>query len=151
MGLIKSDCKGVERFANEENDCTVRALANVMGLPYPLAHKIMTKAGREIGKGVRFDTWHEVYTRFGLSLLSVHGTTQGARYIAHKIKSAQVESGGTLAKIMPRLRSGRFVVKVRGHVFAVIDGKILDYGNNPAGSKVQAIYKLEQQAVIFDR
>ena len=150
MSLIKSDCKGVERFANEENDCTVRALANAAGLPYQLAHKILAKAGRQQGRGMFTKDWHPVYTRLGFKLQSIHGTTRGARFMAH-MTGVAAQQGITLSKLLPRLRQGRYAVKVSGHIFAVVDGKVLDYGNNPAGCKVQAIYKLEQQAVIFDR
>ena len=149
MTRIKSDCKGVERFVNEENDCTVRALANAAGLPYRLAHKILAKAGRKQGHGMFTKDWHPVYTRLGFKLQSIHGTTHGARFMAH-MTGMVAQQGITLGKLLPSLKQGRYAIKVNGHIFAVVDGKVLDYGDNPAGCKVQAVYKLDNQAVIFD-
>jgi hypothetical protein len=110
----------------------------------------MAAAGRKPKQGMMFDDWHAVYERLGLRLLSVHGTTKGAKYIKFKIKNARVESGITLENLLPRLQNGRYVLKYRGHVLAVVDGKVLDYGDNPAKTKIQAIYKLDQQAIIFE-
>lgn len=149
MALIKSDSKGVERFENEENDCTVRALANASGMPYRLAHKIMRKAGRVERRGMTTDQWVPVLDRLGFTLQSIHGTTKGARYLSHKTGKVP-QPGITLDNLLNRLGYGRFIIKIRGHVLAVVDGKVLDYGHNAAGSKVQAVYKLEKQAVTFN-
>jgi hypothetical protein len=150
MALIKSDSKGVERFSYEANDCTVRALANATGMPYNLAHRIMAKAGRKVGSGVHVTTWHSVYERLGVTLQSIHGTTNGARFLAH-MTGRQQQAGITLEKLIPMLGSGSFIIKQRGHVFAVVNGKVLDYGNNLAGCKVQAVYKVTTSAVLFDQ
>ena len=149
MALIKSDSKGVERFEGEANDCTVRALANASGMPYKLAHKIMRKAGREERRGMHADHWLPVLNRLGFTLESIHGTTRGAKYLSYKTgKLAQ--PGITLDNLLNRLGYGRFIIKIRGHVLAVVDGQVLDYGYNPAGSKVQAVFKLAKQAVTFN-
>jgi hypothetical protein len=150
MALIKSDCRGVERFDYEDNDCTVRALANCLGLPYKLAHRFLAKAGRQPKQGMKVTDWQPVYERFGIKLKSVHGSTKGARFMAHKYKIEQ-QPGITLEKLLPSLQQGRYVIKIRGHVFAVVGGKVLDYGYNAAGSRVQAVYKLERLAVSFDK
>jgi hypothetical protein len=148
--VIKSDSKGVERFQGEENDCTVRALANVLGMPYKLSHGILAKAGRKPRHGMVVSDWQPVYERLGLKLLSVHGNTKGARFVSHKY-NIERQAGITLEKMLPRLQHGRYVLKVRGHVLAVVEGKVLDYGHNLAGTRVAAVYKLEKQTVIFDK
>jgi hypothetical protein len=151
MALIKNDCKGVERFEHESNDCTVRALANATGMPYKLAHRIMAqRASRKVGKGVMASDWHPVYESFGVKLQSIHGSTNGALYLAHLTGKAR-QAGITLERLLPRLGSGRYIIKVRGHVLAVVDGKVLDYGYNPAGCRVQAVYKASQSVVSFDK
>lgn len=147
---IKSDSRGCERFAGEDNDCTVRALANALGMPYKLAHGILAKAGRKPKHGMVVSDWQPVYERLGLKLQSVHGSTKGARFVSHKY-NIERQQGITLEKLLPRLQQGRYVIKIRGHVLAVVNGKVLDYGNNPAGCRVAAVYKLERQAVIFDK
>lgn len=150
MALLKSDSRGVERFAHEENDCTVRALANASGMPYKLAHKILAKAGRKERHGMLTDQYSPVYERLGFTLESIHGTTRGARYLSHKTGRAP-QPGITLDNLLNRLGYGRYIIKIRGHVLAVVDGKVLDYGHNAAGSRVQAVYKLAKQAVLFDQ
>ena len=150
MAIIKSDSRGVERIEGEANDCTVRALANAAAMPYKLAHKVLRKAGRQPRTGVKSSNWHPAYLRMGFRLVSIHGSTQGARFLSLMTNQA-AEPGLTLINALPRLQQGRYVVKIRGHVLAVVDGKVLDYGYNSAGSRVQAIYKLDQQAVIFDK
>jgi hypothetical protein len=149
MALIKSDCKGVERFEGEANDCTVRALANASGMPYKLAHKIMAKAGRVKRQGMKADDWVPVLNRLGFTLESIHGTTNGAKYLSFRTGKA-AQPGITLDNLLSRLGYGRFIIKIRGHVLAVVDGKVLDYGYNAAGSKVQAVFKLAKQAVSFN-
>lgn len=149
---IKSDSRGVERFDDEANDCTVRALANAAGMPYSIANRILSKAGRPKGKRCDLLSMHSAYKRMGLSLESLHGSDRTAKFMKRTIApDASVKQGITLGKKLSELKQGRFVVMVLGHVFAVVDGKVLDYGNNKAGSRVQAVYKLEQQAVIFDK
>jgi len=151
MAYIKSDSKGCERFSHESNDCTVRALANATGMPYKLAHRIMAqRAGRRVGCGVVVTQWHSVYESLGVTLQSVHGTTKGARFLAH-MTGRQQQAGITLERLLPMLGSGRYIIKQRGHVFAVVNGKVLDYGHNQAGCKVQAVYKVTTQAVLFDQ
>jgi hypothetical protein len=149
MALIKSDSKGVERFEGEANDCTVRALANVLGAPYPLAHKLLTAAGRKPKRGMLWSQWSKVYNRLGIKMVSVHGSTKSARFIARS-SGVKLSQGITIEKMLPLISKGRYIVQVTGHVFAVIDGKILDYGYNPAGARVASLYKLESQAVTFN-
>jgi hypothetical protein len=150
MALIKSDSRGCERFEGEENDCTVRALANALGMPYKLAHGILARAGRKPKHGMVVTDWQPVYERLGIKLQSVHGNTKGARFVSHKY-NIERKAGITLERLLPSLQQGRYIIKIRGHVLAVVNGKVLDYGYNAAGSRVAAVYKLEQQAVNFDK
>jgi len=149
MRLIKSKSRGVERDGNEANDCTVRALANASGMPYKLAHKIMAKAGRKVGHGMTADEWVPVLNRLGFTLEAIYGTTRGAKYMSFKT-GMSARPGITLENLIPRLGNGRFIIKIRGHVLTVVDGNVIDYGHNSAGSRVQAVYKLATQAILFN-
>jgi hypothetical protein len=93
--------------------------------------------------------WSKVYSRLGIKMVSVHGSTKSARFIA-RASGVKLSQGITIEKMLPLISKGRYIVQVTGHVFAVIDGKILDYGYNPAGARVASVYKLDSQAVIFD-
>lgn len=147
--VIQSVSKGVERFDDEENDCTVRALANAYGMPYKLAHKIMAKQGRKPKAGLHPMETHKALTRIGFSLQGVHGTTKKARFLA-KALDCQPKAGTTLANLLSSIGLGRYVVTIRGHALAIVDGKVLDYGNNLANSHVATVYKLPKQNILFD-
>ena len=147
--VIKSSALGVERPASESNDCTVRALANAYNMPYGLSHRIFSKAGREQGKGVKCSVTHATYTRLGFELIGIYGDTVKAKYLSRYVVKIQRNKGITLKNIMPQLQQGRYIVGIRGHVFAVVDGQILDYGHNYANSRVVEVYRLNTQHVVF--
>jgi hypothetical protein len=147
--VIQSASKGVERFDGEANDCTVRALANAYGMPYKLAHKIMTKQGRQSKSGLHPAKTHEALTRMGFNLLGVYGTTKKARFLARML-DCQPKAGITLATLLTSIGLGRYVITIRGHALAVVNGEVLDYGNNLANSHVATVYKLPEQHVLFD-
>jgi hypothetical protein len=48
----------------------------------------------------------------------------------------------TLAQVRRDFPTGRFIVGIRGHVFAMIDGRVLDYTGNRA--RVKSITLLER-------
>lgn len=149
LRLIKASSKGVERFDNEANDCTVRALANAYAMPYKLAHRIMAKHGRKPKAGLHPAKTHEALTRMGFSLLGVYGTTKKARFLA-RVLDCQPKSGITLATLLSSIGLGRYVVTIRGHALAIVNGEVLDYGNNLANSHVATVYKLPEQHVLFN-
>lgn len=150
--VIKSAAEGVARPIEEANDCTVRALANAAGMPYSIADRVLSAAGRRSKKRCGIDAMHSAYKRMGLKLQAIFGNDKTARFLKNRIApDAVMQQGITLEKQLQKLTHGRYIVMVYGHVFAVVDGKVLDYGHNRAGSRVQAVYKLEQQAVIFDK
>lgn len=148
--VIESASKGVDRAADEANDCTVRALANAYGMPYRLAHKIMAKQGRKPKAGLHPLENHKALTRMGFSLQGIHGATKKARFLA-KALDCQPKAGITLASLLNSIGLGRYVVTIRGHALAIVDGKVLDYGNNLANSHVATVYKLPEQHVLFDQ
>jgi hypothetical protein len=149
---IKAENRGVERLIDEDKDCTVRALANAAGLPYNIAHRVLEKAGRKPKRGATLEVLTAAYKRMGFVTQSIHGSTKQARYLSQRIETSMpVQRGISLQYMLPRINDGRYIVLVRGHVFAVVNGKVMDYGDNPAGCSVVAVYKLENQAVVFDK
>lgn len=125
---------------NEANDCTVRALANSAGLLYGNAHNILQKHGRQDKRGCTHNVWHDAYIRNGMSLVGVYGTTRGARSLARKI-SVVAQDGVTLARMIPTLTNGSYIVIITGHALAVINGEVIDVGFNNASKRVIAVYK----------
>ena len=140
MKTIQSFTRGATAGGLEKNDCTVRALANAGGIDYADAHVLLKKHGRKNHCGAKFGTMHKAYTEAGFVVDSVHGTTGQARYVA-RITKRESQEGITLAKILPKLAFGEYIVNTTGHAVAVVNGKIIDTFDNPAGKRVVAVFK----------
>jgi len=93
-----------EYHCREIYDCTVVALANAASLPYKQAHDILQKSGREDGN----THWME-------QGLAVYESEKFGDVISFKIDAR-------LADFLREHPEGRFIVRKRGHVFAVVDG-----------------------------
>lgn len=140
MKTVQAVTRGATAGGLEKNDCTVRALANAGGIDYADAHIMLKKHGRKNHKGAFFSTMLKAYTESGFVLDSVHGTTGAARAAA-RIAKRQASEGVTLAKILPKLAFGEYIVNTTGHAVAVVNGKIIDTFDNPAGKRVIAVFK----------
>jgi hypothetical protein len=114
----------------EWNDCTVRALACVTDTPYAEAHRIFCGIGRGVGKRASF----------GEMLRAHEYCVRG--YIA----SPLVLSPRTVAQFLKQAKQqgGRYVVRTRGHVFAVVDGIILDESPEGARRQVCEVFKFDR-------
>lgn len=125
----------------EKNDCAVRALANASKIPYLDAHKLLSKHGRESKGGCNTYTYHSAYTEAGLTLIGVYGTTNATNYFRRYLICAHLK-GCTLKNVMEDLKWGSYVVIIRGHALAVVNGNIIDSSYNKANSRVVAVYKV---------
>jgi hypothetical protein len=107
---------------DEKNDCTVRALALCLGLPYMEAYGKMAQLGRKKNTGfpLRFH-----------SLDNLKGLFEIRPDLSCR----------TLGKVLPEIRSGRFIVRIYNHVFAVIDGEILDTVPLKTTERVKMVYQ----------
>lgn len=126
--------------AGETRDCTVRALSNAAGMHYDNAHALLKKHGRKDRRGAFFGTMLAAYTEAGFVLDSVHGTTGSARCAA-RVSKRKADDGITLAKILPKLAFGEYIVNTTGHAVAVVNGKIIDTFDNPSNKRVIAVFK----------
>lgn len=89
----------------EKKDCTVRSFATARGVSYLEAHKALASLGRRPGKGFKFSLVAfkrpDLFTRTQLP--------KGSR------KRVRTLLRTTLSK-------GRYVLRIRGHVFAAVNG-----------------------------
>jgi hypothetical protein len=115
-------------------------LAAASGMHYDQAHELLKKHGRKNRCGAFFSTMLKAYGEADFVLESVHGTTQSARYAA-RIAKRQASDGITLAKMLPKLAFGEYIVNTTGHAVAVVNGRIIDTFDNPAGKRVVAVFK----------
>lgn len=137
--FINSVSLGAYDF-REQKDCTVRALSNAKNIAYHNAHAILSKYGRKPKKGCTAAVWHRAYTDAGMVCLGVYGTTMSARYTA-RIVGMQANKGITLGRLVASLPMGKYIVIITGHALAVVDGKIIDFGDNRSNKSVIAVYK----------
>jgi len=99
-----------ERIAlKEKNDCTVRALSDSLEISYLEAYGYLIGAGRKRGRGIHSQS---LYSSLALTRLDKPNMTVGnfVRFIIGPL-------------------GGNWIIQVRGHVFAVVEGEIKDMGN----------------------
>lgn len=118
----------------ERNDCCVRALANATGLDYLEAHVIAARYGRPDRSRMPH--------RSTVTMFDAYGTRQDLveKARGHVIERPAYRGGSyvrvtkvgrvTLARFLAAYPRGTYVCHIRGHVFAVRDGVVLD-NNEP--------------------
>lgn len=106
----------------ERSDCTVRATALALGIPYEDAHQRLKELGRKNRAGCPF--W-ELAPKLGFEI-------------------RPDLSCMTLAKALPQMQSGRFVVRIYRHVYAVIDGKPIDMIDRKSGERIKMVYEFQK-------
>jgi hypothetical protein len=117
--FLQSDCGRSESGIKEKADCTVRATAACLGITYAQAHQQLKMVGRKTR--CRFKFWKAtkalgLITREDLSCMS-------------------------LAKALPHMQQGRFIVRKAGHVFAVVNGVVIDHAAPKELSHIIMVYQ----------
>ena len=116
MQIIYTDGgRGSTRYKYiEDNDCTVTALANAVNMPYEQAHGVLEQSGR----GIRERCWMEdgllVYEKCYGDVITVITAITFFKY------------GYLLSDFVREHPEGRFIVRQPGHVFAVVDGIVIE-------------------------
>jgi len=102
----------VGEYAGENNDCTVRALAAVSGIPYGAAHRSAELVGRK--------------RNHGLCALQID-LLLGSKFANYKVERVfGTLSLLTIAQFAAMHPTGRYYVLVTGHALALVDGHIVD-------------------------
>lgn len=99
----------------EHNDCTVMALTAATGCSYDDCHAALQQAGRKNRRGCQFPT---IGKRAAKSLGFLMEEMDWRDYSAKTMITAERDR---------KLRTGKYVLRVRGHVAAMVDGKIVDW------------------------
>jgi hypothetical protein len=113
------------RFKWENNDCVVRALAIAADIDYSLAHKWAKQClQREDGKGV-YGTIPKMnlLAQNNLTILSKSIKSAGKMINKDYTQKPVQYTVGTFPR---KFNKGRFLVIVRGHALAVVDGVVYD-------------------------
>lgn len=105
---------------SEKADCVVRAMAVVTQLPYEKAHELVRLTmGRKPKQGTPTDNIHYAMNRF---------EQEGMRVSPNRVLNVRVMKNRRfrLQTFINNNPVGKFVLIVRGHMFAVVDGVLHD-------------------------
>lgn len=144
MSKLPSASRGVNSmYPGEQKDCTVRALTNIGCMDYAEAHEFLKGYGRINGEGLLMDRCHEAYMEAGLECIGVFGDTWLARWFSGVVGHEKRQKGCTLKTFIEKHQEGSYVVYIKGHVLALVDGDIVDLMDNSANARVLAAWKYE--------
>jgi hypothetical protein len=96
---------------DEKNDCAVKAVAIVANHPYKYTHRLFAAAGRKSKRATSFYITQKVLKSLGCHI------KRTTRFNARTVR--------TLERQLPT--KGRFLIRTKDHILAVIDGKIIDW------------------------
>jgi len=139
-----NDCAVISNRLGESGDCTVKAVAVACQVCYEEAHEYLRSLGRKWGRGHHWAANGIGYTE-RLDKLGIEGEEI-------EVKSKTVK---TLAR---ELTEGHYMVKVKGHVLAIVDGKVEDWtaGRQHRVLKVMKIknprkhYAIQSDVIVAD-
>lgn len=128
---------------DDKNDCVIRAFANVGVDTYPNLRDLFFRKGRRQFRGTRVTTTHEVSKMFGATFTAIGKTGKKRDMLMslYQCGADDVDSKGcTVANIAARYPTGRHIVSIRGHVFALINGRVIDTFASKPTARVIGVY-----------
>lgn len=144
--IITATSQTTVRITGEANDCVIRAASNATGIKYENIHVIAKKHGRKDGQCCDMKVLLKTYRDIGIHLTGVTGTTSfadSAKFNAHQLMmDFKVYRGITLDRFLSIYNKGKYVCLIRGHAFAVVNGKVVDTGALRAGTRITAFFKV---------
>ena len=115
--------RSTSRRPKQKNDCTVRAVATVLGLSYDEVYDQMAHAGRQCNRRFHLLDWLESRNHDEPG----HFVCKTRRISFPAIKGKERMN---LAEFCKQYPHGRYICRVAKHVFAVIDGVVYDTFEN---------------------
>lgn len=127
--FLETDCGRKDSDPKERNDCTVRSVAAAFGITYTEAWIKLSVFGRKPKHGVHFK---EIAKKLPLE----------PRYdLACR----------HLQTILPEMQSGRFIVRIAKHCFAVVHGKVIDTHRPSPKYRVKMVYEVKDTTLDIDK
>ncbi len=117
--------------SGERRDCAVRAATIAAGREYVEVHRIFWSYGRKPRRSTPLRIFMQVAEHLGAV-----ETLAAAGYRVGPLGTG--EKSPTLSRFAATHREGRYVVRVRGHMLAVIDGVVHDHSQQPRRRVLQA-------------
>lgn len=115
-------------FTHEKNDCTVRAVSIAYQISYEEAHAKLKAFGRKDGHGCHY------FAKFmNKNMPTTLAITRGWKE----------KSLGTINKFCKENPKGRFILRIRGHALAVVDGIVHDSWLPGSCSRILDYWKVD--------
>ena len=114
MSNVRNEWETVCKFSKElkeSNDCAVKAVSIVTGVHYHDVHSLMMVKGRKHRGTTKQVYTYQVLRQLGAQLTVVPFRSKTIRTLEREFKH----------------RPGTYLVWVRGHLFAMKDGEVLDW------------------------
>ena len=96
-------------FSEEKNDCVVRSYAIATGLEYKEAYRLLEIWGRKQNTGV----------------MLIHFIASEKNFFPHIFTDCK-RKNLTVGRFIKENPNGKYIVAIKGHAFAVIDGIVHD-------------------------
>ena len=120
-------------FFKEKNDCSVVAFVNTTGIHYSEAHRLMENHGRKNKEGA--------YTHCIRNAMATKPGGKTFKKVAH-IGADPGQRKVTIATWAKYHGTGTWYCFVTGHVFAMVDGVVMDTGFNRPGTRIDEVYQV---------
>lgn len=127
-GYTTSNVQGSQLQQTETNDCTVRAVANAAGIQYDQAHALCKKFFK---RRFRQGTSTRLIVTESHKLFETIGFEVEKRTVSEYFDLRG--TWGTINQFVKRHPRGRYLLSVRGHSLAVVDGVVYDNANRTSG------------------
>ena len=132
----------IARSFNETNDCHVRAMANGLGINYRQAHAYHKKLGRKNRRGTNWKISKQFQADYGKKAYIVD--KYYGDVVSCSVEHCSVPNAPkTINQLTKdeRFSKGAYVVYVRGHAAAMVDGKMQDWMRENRRQRVKLIIK----------
>ncbi len=124
--LITDAGRSQSRRPKQKNDCAVRAVATVLGMPYDDAYDLFKDLGRRSHRGFDFKAWANRHPR--LRWISVPAV-KGEKRMSH-------------SKFCREYGEGRYILREAKHVSACVNGVVHDINPPYEGRCIYGVWRV---------
>ena len=137
----------VAKAHNEKNDCAIRAMMIATGATeYIWMRGLFEVKGRKPRHTTKHAVTMAVLETLGHRVLPVLRAKQEQVWTVrrfedgyrHRTRAWRLVGAPTLATFARRSATGRYLIRVRGHMFALVNGVVIDYKYGPKRKVIEA-------------
>ena len=131
QSMYYTSMRDAAQAMNESKDCAVVAVAFACRVPYQVAHLALKANGRRSRDGTMFHITSAAVQDLGFKVEALENIRQknGCRY--------------TPKTIGEKLKRGYYLCRVANHIFAVVNGKVMDWTEGRS-HRINFIYRVSK-------